>query len=260
MSAHAPFPRIAASIPWALAFLGVLIIAMLAGSGVPLMFAGVAAFGLLLVGTVGLIVAPPARKWIPIVAPLAVLVLSLSAQGADDGTDVFEILFGVSLVLFLAGWYGTVLIGGIRTLRTNVDVTIALFVVVGGLGGTLLGIATNGWSSDLRSDVTCVMALAMFFPLRELCARSSHGPRLLAGALIGIGLYAASINTFRLYGALTGARELYEVVDVRIASGEIQIVGALIVTALWLTASRSWRARLALFAISSFLLAGLILT
>ena len=174
--------------------------------------------------------------------------------------DVFEVLFGLSLIGFVGAWYGTSVVGGTRVLRSTTDVATFLFIVVGSLGGLALGLLTSAPISEMRSELTCVLAFALFFPVREVCVRYEQGPRIIAGALIGLGLYASGVNAFRLYGALTGAIELYEVVDIRVATGEIQIIGALIVTALWLTSTPSTKARVAFFAVASFLLAGLVLT
>lgn len=221
---------------------------------------GLAVIGFLVVGLVGMLVAPSLRRWLPAIGLLCILALSLSAQGNDEGVDVFEVVFGIALLGFLAAWYGASLVGATRTVRSMVDVSTFLFITVGGLGGAALGIFTSAPVSDMRSDLTCILAFALFFPVREVCFRYAQGPRLIAGALIGLGIYASAANAFRLYGALTGAVELYEVVDIRVASGEIQIAGGLIITLLWLTAAPSRKARAALFGIASFLLAGLILT
>ncbi|GAB5537193.1 MAG: hypothetical protein Rubg2KO_34420 [Rubricoccaceae bacterium] len=250
----------AALVLWIGLPVGLAIILALVMSGVVPLMVGGALLGFVALGLVGALVTPAIRSWLPAIGLLSVLVLSLSAQGNDDGVDALEVVFGLALIGFLGAWYGTSLVGGTRTLRSTTDVATFLFIVVGGFGGLALGILTNAPLSDMRSDLTCVLAFALFFPVREVCVRSKQGPRLIAGALIGLGVYASGVNAFRLYGALTGAIELYEVVDIRVATGEIQIIGALIVTALWLTSAPSGKARTVLFAIASFLLAGLILT
>lgn len=254
------FTRSASLLLWVGLPIGLAIIAGLVLTGVGPLLGGVVVLSLCVLGVVGLMAAPPAHQWLPVVAPLFILALSFSAQGADDGVDIFEIAFGVGLLGFLVAWYGIALTAGTRTLRSSVDIATALFIVLGGFGGLALALVTASPRADIRSDLTCMLAFAMIFPIRELCVRHARGPQLVAGALIGIGLYAAAMNAFRLYGALTGAVEIYEVVDVRIASGEIHIVGSLLLTVLWLTSATTTRTRLVLFAIASFLLAGLLLT
>ncbi|MEO0557741.1 MAG: O-antigen ligase family protein [Bacteroidota bacterium] len=245
---------------WAGLPVGLAAILVLVVSGVGPLFVGLALLAILAIGMASALMTPTIRHWLPAIGLLTVLALSLSAQGNDDGVDPFEVLFGLTLIGFLGAWYGTSVVGGTRTLRSATDVATFLFIAVGGLGGLALGLLTSVPVSEMRSDLTCVLAFALFFPVREVCTRFVQGPRLIAGALVGLGLYASGANALRLYGALTGAIELYEVVDIRVASGEIQIVGALIVTALWFTSIRSRKAQTALFVIASFLLAGLILT
>lgn len=254
------FTRSAPLLLWAGLPVGLAGILVLVVSGVAPLLAGLGLLAILAIGLAGAMVTPAVRHGLPVFGLLAVLLLSLSAQGNDDGVDVFEILFGLSLVGFLGSWYGTSLAAGTRTLRSTIDVATLLFIVVGGLGGLALGLLTSAPVSEMRSDLTCILAFALFFPVREVCARYKQGPRIIAGALIGLGLYASGVNAIRLYGALTGAIELYEVVDIRVATGEIQIIGALMITALWLTSAPSVKARITLFTIASFLLAGLILT
>ena len=214
-----------------------------------------------LVGVVVFALSAPALKmWLPTASLLSVLTLSVVTIGGDEGIDVMDVLFGGSLVLYIGLWYGVAFVGGLRTIRTRTDVAALLFLVAGVLAGTVLGILFGSGGVDFRSDLTCMLAFALFFPVREVCVRYDHGPRAIAGAIIGIGLFAALTNAFRLAGVLTGATELYEVVDVRLASGEIQIISGFTLALLWLAIARTRRAMVVLLGIVAILLAGLILT
>lgn len=219
---------------------------------------------LVLMGLVGLVIfvlsAPTVGAWLPTASLLVVLALSLVTLGGDEGVDLMDIGFGVSLVLYVGLWYSVALASGLRTIRTRTDVAALLFMIMGVIAGTALGVLFGSGGVDFRSDLTCMLAFTLFFPVRELCIRYDHGPRAIAAAIIGIGLFAALTNAFRLTGVLTDATELYEVVDVRLASGEIQIIAAFTVSLLWLAVARSRLAMAFLFGIVAILLSGLILT
>ena len=205
------------------------------------------------------VAAPAVREW-ELRGFVAVVVLSLSALGADDtGTDVFEVAFGVSLLAYLVAWYGKVLIGGRRFLRSWTDVAAVSFFVLGGLGGLVTALLVGTDPTFLRSDLTCVLALALYFPARELCVRSKRGPEVLAVALLFLGLMATASSAFRVYNALTGATQIYEVVDVRVSMGEIQITAGLLTGLLWTTVARKATVRIILVVIVAALLGGLIL-
>lgn len=195
----------------------------------------------------------------PTVGFVVVVVLSLAAQGNDEGTDLLEIGFGVALLAYIALWYGTTLLGGRRFVRGGADVALGLYLFIGGAVGLGLSLLYGSGGTDLRSDLTCLLVLAMYFPAREVCIRSPRGVEIVGGLLLFLGLYAAGLNVARMFGALSGATELYEVVDVRIASGEIQMTASLICALGWLTATdRRWT-RLLLLAVVIASIGGLIL-
>ena len=190
---------------------------------------------------------------------VVVVVLSLAAQGNDEGADALEVVFGVSLLAYLAAWYGTTLLGGRRFVRNGADVALGLYLLGGAVVGTGLSVVLGNYSVDLRSDLTCLLALALYFPAREVCVRSPRGVEIVAGLLLLLGVFAAGTNAARLLGALSGATELYEVVDVRVSSGEVPMIAALLCALAWLTTAPSRRGRLALLFVVVATLGGLVL-
>ena len=250
-----------APLAWAaVGALGAIGLAALAWSGAEAVWVGTAALAALFGLAVVALSAPPVRVWLPAASLLAVLALSLVTLGADEGVDALDVAFGVALVLYIAAWYGIAVVGGLRLIRTHTDVAVALFLLAGGVGGGLLSVVSHASGVDLRSDLTCLLVFGLFFPVRELCARSPNGPRIIAAAIIGVGLVASTTNALRLLNVLTGASAAYELVDVRLASGEIQIIGALSIALVWLSVARRRVSQIVLFGLVAFLIAGLILT
>ena len=202
---------------------------------------------------------PSIRDW-ETAGLVGVLVLSISAIGSDaDGADALEITFGAALLLYVLGWYGTTLLGGRRFVRSWTDVAALAFFVVAGGGGLLVALVFGIAGTDLRSDLTCLLAFALFFPAREVCIRSERGPELLGDVLLVLALAATAASALRLYNALTGATEIYEIVDVRVSSGEVQIIAGLLLGLLWMTVTRQRAVRVALIGTVAVLLGGLLL-
>ena len=145
-----------------------------------------------LAGLVVAVVALPALEDWETWGLVGVLVLSLSALGSSDKVSVFQIVFGVALLGYVVVWYGTALLGGRRLVRGWTDVAAVAFFVLSGAGGLLLALASGTSGVYLRSDLTCVLALALFFPVREVCVRAGRGPEVVAGLLLALGLAATA--------------------------------------------------------------------
>ena len=207
---------------------------------------------------VAVVAAPAVRDW-EVGGLVAVLALSFSALGSSDGVSVLQVVFGVALLGYVVAWYAAALVGGRRVIRGWTDVAAAAFFVLAGAGGLLVALASGTSGVDLRSDLTCVLALALFFPVREVCVRAGRGPETIAASLLVIGLAATVVSALRVYNALTGATELYEIVDVRVSMGEVQIIAGLLVGLLAMTVVRGRAARAGLGLAVAALLGGLLL-
>ena len=192
-------------------------------------------------------------------ALVLVSVLSLAALGGDDGVDPFEIAFGIVLLLYPVAWYTLSAVEGYRFIRRAPDVVLAGFFVHALIVGVGLALLGDGLNSEFRSDVTTVLAFSLFFPAREVVARQDNGPRLVAGLLLMLSIAAAASSAYRLAQTFSNATAYYEIVDVRVASGEIQIIAGLLVALSAVTAARSRAARLGLLATAGVLLGGLVL-
>ncbi|WP_143536822.1 O-antigen ligase family protein [Rubricoccus marinus] len=220
------------------------------------------ALPLLVVAGIGLLAL---LVWAPSVAAprtvglIAVSILSIAALGGDDGTDAFEVAFGVALLLYPVLWYVLSAAEGYRCIRTGPDLAYVLFLAVALVFGVGLAARGDGFSAEFRSDITTVLAFAMWLPAREVCIRHRYGPRIIATLLIGLGVVAAISAAVRLQMALSSAEAFYEVVDVRIASGEIQVIGALLTAMCALAVVRTLGMRVVLLAATGLLLGGLIL-
>lgn len=203
--------------------------------------------------------APTMQRW-DVYGLCVVIVASTSAIGnSAGGPSAFQILFGGLMVGYVALWYGLTTLAGRTLVRSWPDLAYVLFIGAGVLFWAPLGVLNGAAGTDLRSDLTILLALMLFLPAREVCTRYRFGPSLLAALLIGLGVFATLDNLFRLYGVLTGATELYEIVDVRISSGEIQITGALFLALLHAATTSSRALRGLLLVVSALLLGGLVL-
>lgn len=254
----APVIRSSGETPWFLPLLAlpglVAIVALLAavpGAAAPL----VVALCLGVFGVFGSLVIRPTLT----TGFVAVMLLSLAAQGNDEGTDALEVLFGLSLVAYAGVWYGTSLLGGRRVVRNGADLGLALYLFGSITVGVAAGALTGTFGIDFRSDLTCLLALSLYFPAREVCVRSVHGPLVLTGVLLVLGVYAAGVNAATLLGALSGATELYEVVDVRVSSGEIPMTASLLLALAGVTAVSARWGRLLMLGVVMVSIGGLIL-
>lgn len=187
------------------------------------------------------------------------IVLSLAVQGSGDpGYNPFQLAFGLWLVAYCLGWYLYALIAQRRILRSGRDLAMGYWLFVAAPLAAVLGPLQGVVPADYMSDLSCALALSAYFPLRDFCVRNERGPLFLSLAIIGIGIYAVVSNLVRFYMVITGATELYEIVDVRLATGEIHISFAILFLAVGAAVSKRWRALA--FVVGIFLLAGLILS
>lgn len=238
---------VAAAAACSAATLGLALVAPNAILAVPL---GVAA----LVG-----VAVAARH--PLGGVTAALLLSLGLGGLANDYPAGKLVFGAYLGLFVAVWYARAWSAGARVVVSRTDVGMAFLLVFGIGGGTALGLAFGNPTTDIIGNVQALLPLFLYFPVKAACARESHGPTVVAGCVIVLGVAAAVQNAFTTKQALSSATEVWQIVDVRVAYGEITLCASVLLCLALLFATRgTWWRRSALVGLFGVLMGGLILT
>lgn len=238
---------VAAAVAAGAAALGLALVAPQAILAVPL---GVAA----LVG-----VAAAARH--PLGGVTAAILLSLGLGGLANDYPAGKFVFGAYLVLFVAAWYARALSAGERIVVSRTDVGMAFLLVFGVGGGAVLGLAFGNPVADIIGNVQALLPLFLYFPVKAACARETRGPIVVAGCVLVLGVAAAVQNAFTTRQALSSATEVWQIVDVRVAYGEITLCASVLLCLALLFATRgSWPARGALIGLFGVLMGGLILT
>lgn len=220
--------------------------------------------------------APEALPFVPIalVGLCAVAVLSrypfanlgvvlasfVFAVNSDVGLQVSEVLYGLYLYAYIVLWYVRRLLRGERILFNATDRAALLFIVGGTLLGTAMALVFGASLSDLRSDLTAFLVLALYFPVKEACRCAPRGPDLIVYAMIGLGIFLGIQNIVVFRSIISSATLAWQVADARFAATEALImIGSSGVLFLLLDANR-WHHRLGLLALLLFMLASLILT
>lgn len=183
---------------------------------------------------------------------------SAALLGGEAGVSAFEALFGLGAMGYLAAWTGRAVLAGEGVLRSSADLAAALWCVLGIAGGAALGALFGADIYDFRADVQAALFFPFYFPAKEIVRRAEHGPLVLGGVILWLGLVAVLLNLIGLRSALSSATQAYEVVDVRVAAGMMQMTAASLVTLAALATPRPRGIQAVLLAILGTLLVGLV--
>lgn len=195
--------------------------------------------------------------------PTARLVIVLALQVFqlvnDEGLSLGEVVGGLGLLAYLGHWYGAALLNR-RVLVTSWFDVAALTWGVGGLvGGAVLGQLFGADPYDFRADLLATLPFLLYLPVKDACARSPRASQLVAGIVIGFGVYSTAVNGLALRSALAGA-EWYAIADARFITGEAPILAGLLLALSGVTVARGRRDQVVLILLSGLLMGGLILT
>lgn len=224
--------------------------------GRTLLAAGLA-FGLLLVlliartgsYTLGLffaaaLVAAPAVVYLfkrPTLNLFVVLVGFVVIADNEAGFQFREILYALYLYSLLAHWYALRLFFYRESfLQTPQDKALFVFLVL--LPCTIpLTILFNGSLVGAASEAFSLSLLALYFPLKEACARYRHGPRTLLLIVVCIGMLVAMRNLLNYQQMLSNVTQAWQVATGRVVTNDnLLMVCSLFSLTLLIFARRRW--------------------
>lgn len=197
----------------------------------------------------------------PLASVGTAILLSLALAGIADDYPAGKVLFGGYVVLYIALWYGRAWASGQRIIRSGADAGMALLLVLGVIGGTALGVLFQNPAESMAGNIQALLPLFLYFPVKEACVRERLGLHVVAGCVLALGVAAAAQNAFNTSRALSSATEIWQIVDVRVAYGEMALTASMILSVALLFAHRgSWLGRASLVGLFGILTAGMILT
>lgn len=178
----------------------------------------------------------------------------------EAGFQFREILYGLYLYSLLAHWYVTrCFFYRERFLLTPEDKALFLFLLL--LPFTIpLTILFNGSLVGAASEFFSLSLLALYFPLKETCARYRHGPQALLLVVVCIGVLVAMRNMMNYQQMLSNVTQAWQVATGRVVTNDnLLMVTSLFSLTLLIYARRWWSFGIML---GCFLLcfAGLLLT
>ncbi|MEP0545427.1 MAG: O-antigen ligase family protein [Rhodothermales bacterium] len=182
------------------------------------------------------------------------------AVNSDEGLQISEVVYGLYLYAYVFFWYARRLLRGDKILFSATDRAALLFIVGGAFLGVAMALVFGASLSDLRSDLTAFLVLALYFPVKEACRCAPRGPDVIVYVLIGLGIFLGIQNFIVFRSIISSATLAWQVADARFAATEALImISSSGVLFLLLDAER-WRHRLGLLVLLLFMLASLILT
>ncbi len=146
-----------------------------------------------------------------------------------DGFSALEVLYGLGAMAYLAVWIGHACVARVGVLRSSTDVAAAAWCAFGIVGGAALGVLFGGDAYDFRADLQAALFFPFYFPIKEVVRRAERGPVVVLGLFLALGLFAAVYNAFSLRAQLAAATAIYEVVDIRVAGGMMQVSAAVLI-------------------------------
>ncbi len=187
-----------------------------------------------------------------------VLVLQVFQLGGEAGLSVGEIVAGLALVGYLALWYGRALGAGAPIVTSRVDVAAALWTFVVAPAAVVLGLLFGADPTDFRADLLATLPFALYFPVKDVCAREEKGGLVVAGALLWLGAAALVLNALAFREVIATAEAVWEIADARFITGETSITAALLLSMAGLGTARRWSVRVLLAAATAAFAVGLI--
>jgi O-antigen ligase len=249
---HAPAPRLARALATGAAALGLV--------GAALWLGGLNAASPLLPLVV--LVGVPGAVWLlrrPTASVVAALLgLALIVQ-TGEGVGVGEVLYALYYTAFLATWTVRHLLAGTRILETVVDKAVFLFLV----GATLSVLWAPLYGTPLVAAVKewyTLMMLAIYFPVRHLCAQDERAIPLLMGTLLAVALFVSLRNVLNYQAILAQAIYSYQVGRGRVIMNDCLLMASATMVLVWAAFAQAWRPRLVLLACYSVCLVALVVT
>ncbi|HEX9952120.1 MAG TPA: O-antigen ligase family protein [Rubricoccaceae bacterium] len=211
---------------------------------------------LTVVAAVGMVTALRLPGW----GAATAVVLSLLLSGVADDLPAGKAIFGFYLLVFLLTWHIPRWASGERLVVSWTDAGAALLILLGIGLGLVLGVLFGNPVSEIVIQLQAFVPVLLYFPIKQTCARERLGPELMAGALIVLGIVAATENAILTRQALQDATKLYEIIDVRVSYGEIMMMAATMLATGLLMSTRTWTGFASYLPLFGIAVGGLILS
>lgn len=211
-------------------------------------------------GVAALSLAAALARPTPLQLLAGVLALQVFHLEGGAGTSAGEAVAGLALVGYLAYWYAATWLSGRPVVMSTFDVAALLWGTVGVVAAAVLGQVFGANAYDFRADVLATLPFLLYLPVKDVCMRHENGGLVVAGVLVGFGLYATVLNGLLLRSVIVGATEAWQIADARFGTGETSISSGLLLTFGGLAVVKNVRVRLGLLCLAGVLFGGLILT
>lgn len=180
--------------------------------------------------------------------------------GFSAGLGIFEALYGLYYLSFLAYWFFTrAILNGETICRRREERVLLLFLILA-TATVPLSFVFGAIPSFVMGEWLSLTMLGFYWPIREAIEKHPKGLRVVLGCVIFVGLYVLARNLLEYRSDLANAEALWQIAASRaIANESLLMIPALFSVALFLR-TKSWQGRAFFLATVLGLFAGLILT
>ena len=202
--------------------------------------------------------------WAARPGPTALLVGVVGLQalqlGGAPGLSAGEVVGGLALVGYLAYWYGAAFLTRRPLVASGADVAAAGWLGVAAPAAVVLGLLFGADPYDFRADLLATLPFALYFPVKDVCARGRRGALAVAGVLAWLGAVAVVTNVLRYRAVIASADAVWEIADARFITGETAITAGLFLSLAGLATARYGLRRVALAVATAAFAGGLVIT
>ena len=234
------------------------------GAGVLAAVAWLVAVGALLVWVVPAALAGAVALWAVRPGPLARLVSVAGLQafqlGGAPGLSAGEVVAGLALVLYLGHWYAHAALSARPVLTSGADVAAAGWLGIAAPAAVGLGLLFGADPYDFRADLLATLPFALYFPVKDACARDQRGALAVAAVLGWLGTVAVLTNALRYRAVIASADAVWEIADARFITGETSITAALLLSLAALATARFGLRRVVLAVATAGFVGGIVIT
>lgn len=189
-----------------------------------------------------------------------VLLASVLILQHEPGVQVSEVLYGLYAMFFLVTWFiGQMVVRGERIFASRESRVLLWFglLVVALIPASFLFGATP---HTVVRELTSLVMLGFFFPIREACARRSNGVRVLVGIALVLSLFVVVRNLFMYQAILGNAERLGEMVGGRVIANDHVLTASALVAFVFLLHANKLRHAVGYIVVFMFCFGGLLLT
>ncbi len=173
----------------------------------------------------------------------------------EEGFQVIELVYAMYLAAYLGFWFINRQFREPDGLLTQPEDRLLAVFLIWMTGSFALTILFNGNLKGALSEWSALLMLALYFPIKEACAKDERAPTLILIVVLWLAAYAAFRNLAYMREALLSATQFWQVVRGRIPLNEILLLSGSLASLVMLVHSRDWR-RVGLWLAATLVFAG----